>query len=432
MSIAASTACKQRPQGLRTPRTIRYESIVGGAVYLFLFCGSISLIEPSPYDFMSLVAIPLWFFGGFRLHRSLIFVLGVWTLYNVVGFISLAPYWHEDNTPLYQFQTLYLYVTVVFFTIYFSERSTDRMELALRGYTAGCIFASLVGLVGYVDIAGIGQYTTMYEGRVSGTFKDPNVLGSYLVLSAVYIAQSVMLGTARRVWLSVLGLLVILAAVLLAFSRGSWGATIVALGMMTTMSFLTTTGRIRRRIVIVVTVCLVLCAIMIIVILADERTRELLTLRFSATQDYDVGETGRFGNQLRSLTALLDLPEGYGPLRFRLTYGLEPHNSYIGAFANYGWAGGFLWLLVCGATIWVGFRLMWIASPMRRYAHIFVPTTFVLLMQGLQIDVDHWRQLYLCFGAVWGMEAARIKLNSRNAASGGSSPLAPKTEATAI
>ena len=33
----------------------------------------------------------------------------------------------------------------------------------------------------------------------------------------------------------------------------------------------------------------------------------------------------------------------------------------------------------------------------------------VLLIQGFQIDVDHWRQLFLCFGAVWGMEAARLR-----------------------
>ncbi len=404
MSLSAVSGSPAAPA-----RLIRYETIVSGAVFVFLFSGAISLIEPSPYDFMALLAIPLWFLGGVRLHRSLIFGLALWTIYNVIGFISLMPYWAEDDTRLYQFQTLYLYVTVVFFTIYFSERTTDRLETALRGYTAGALLAAIVGLAGYLDIAGIGQYATMYEGRVSGTFKDPNVFGSYLVLSAVYIAQSLIMGTAKRPWLSGMGLLVIALGIFLAFSRGSWGAAVIALGLMAAMTYLTSSARIRRRILIGAAACGALSAIVLGVLLADERTRELLTLRFSVTQEYDVGETGRFGNQLRFLTALLDLPMGYGPLRFRLTFGLEPHNSFLGAFANYGWAGGLIWLLVCATTVWIGFRLMWSQSPVRRYAQVFVPTTFACLIQGFQIDVDHWRQLYLCFGAVWGMETARLR-----------------------
>ena len=29
------------------------------------------------------------------------------------------------------------------------------------------------------------------------------------------------------------------------------------------------------------------------------------------------------------------------------------------------------------------------------------------MLQGFQIDIDHWRQLYIMLGAVWGLEAAR-------------------------
>ena len=48
-------------------------------------------------------------------------------------------------------------------------------------------------------------------------------------------------------------------------------------------------------------------------------------------------------------------------------------------------------------------------SPFRRLAQVFWPSLFVLLLQGFQIDIDHWRQLFLCFGAVWGMEAGRLR-----------------------
>ncbi len=56
----------------RLPLTFDYQKLVNATFAVFVFSGIISVIEPSPYDFMALVAIPLWFIGGFRLHASLI------------------------------------------------------------------------------------------------------------------------------------------------------------------------------------------------------------------------------------------------------------------------------------------------------------------------------------------------------------------------
>jgi hypothetical protein len=106
---------------------------------------------------------------------------------------------------------------------------------------------------------------------------------------------------------------------------------------------------------------------------------------------------------------MLELPNGFGPLRFRLTFGLEPHNSYINGFACYGWIGGFAWLLIVGTTCWLGFRLMLVPSPYRQQAQVWFCALFVLLLQGFQIDIDHWRWIFLCFAAVWGLETARLR-----------------------
>jgi O-antigen ligase len=250
----------------------------------------------------------------------------------------------------------------------------------------------------------------MDEGRLSGTFKDANVLGSYLILSLLFLVQAIVLGATRRIFLSLLGCMAIAIAIFLSFSRGSWGATVVALLMMTAMSFLTAKNRReRRRIVKVAAAVLALGVLAILIVLANPATRDMLVQRASLLHSYDVGETGRFGNQLRSLPMLLELPNGFGPLRFRLIFGLEPHNSYINAFASYGWLGGFAWLIIVGMTMWIGFRLCFSPSPYRRFAQVYWPALFVLLLQGFQIDIDHWRQLFLCFGAIWGMEAARLK-----------------------
>ena len=96
-----------------------------------------------------------------------------------------------------------------------------------------------------------------------------------------------------------------------------------------------------------------------------------------------------------------------GPLRFRLTFGLEPHNSYINAFASNGWLGGFSFIMMALGTMALGFRQCLTRHPWTREAQIVFPATFVFFLQGLQIDIDHWRMFYVTLGAVWGLEAAR-------------------------
>ena len=187
------------PDTASAPRTsaISYQSLVDAAFAVFVFLGMMSLIEPSPYDFMSLVAIPLWAMGGFSIHRSQVLILVLWCIFEVAGFAALMPYWHEADPRLYQLQSLYLFVTVIFFTLYFAQRTERRAEICLHAYTAGAIMAAFIGILGYLDVGGLGAALTTVEGRVSGTFKDPNVLGSYLILSSTFLLHRLLIGAAK-------------------------------------------------------------------------------------------------------------------------------------------------------------------------------------------------------------------------------------------
>ncbi len=400
------------PRAMATPRALRidYQRVVNAVFALQVFTGMISLIEPSPYDFVTLLAIPTWLFGGFRIHRGVVPVLLLWLVFEGAGFLALLPHWEEADPRLYQFQSLYLFVTVVFFTIFFSERTVSRATVCLKAFAAGAVVSAFIGILGYLDVAGLGATLTTVESRVSGTFKDPNVFGSYLVLAATYLLQILLLGTTRRVLLTLASLFLVIVGVFISYSRGSWGAALGAMAIMAVAGFITADTRaMRRRIVRMGGLAVVLGTLALVGALSDASVREFFLQRAAVTQDYDEGVTGRFGNQMRSLPMLVQRPEGFGPLRYRLIFDLEPHNSYIGAFANDGWIGGFAWFGLVLTTCFVGFRLMVQRSPVRRLAQVFWPSLFALLVQGFQIDIDHWRQVFLCFGAVWGMEAARLR-----------------------
>ncbi|MGE3244729.1 MAG: O-antigen ligase family protein, partial [Beijerinckiaceae bacterium] len=386
------------------------ESLLRWVFGPFLFCGCIAVIEPSPSDLLSLLFLPLLIFSGFKIYRLQLPILILWILYIIAGFLALMPHWGETDPTMFQFQSLYLVITFVMFLVFLSENTEERSELALKAFTAGCIFSALIGIAGFLNVAGLKDTITVYEGRVTGLFKDPNVFGSYMIMGAIYLLQILVLGIARRFWLTFAAYVIVMLGIFLSFSRGSIGATLFGTMMIFGLAFVTSgSARIRRRVLIAISIGLVLAAAGIAIALSIEEIRKLVELRFNAVQDYDGGYTGRFGNQIRSLPMMLDLPLGFGPLRYRLTFALDPHSSYINAFASYGWLGGFSWFIIVGWTCFIGFRLMFVNSPYRVHAQVWFVSLFVLLLQAFQIDIDHWRWIFLGFAGVWALEVARVR-----------------------
>jgi hypothetical protein len=235
------------------------------------------------------------------------------------------------------------------------------------------------------------------------------VLGSFLIVGVLYCLHGLLTGEARHPFL-MLGLAaLLLTGIFLSFSRGSWGATIAGILTMVGLTLATTSKPIRRRICIITAITFGIMVLLAAGLFSVEGVSERFEDRAQLTKDYDEGVTGRFGNQVRSIPMLIERPEGFGPLRFRRVFGIEPHNSYIGGFANGGWLGGFAFIGLVLATTFVGFRLCVVPSPYRRLGQVAWPALFMFFLQAFQIDIDHWRHVYLLLGMVWGLEAARVR-----------------------
>ncbi len=391
------------------PRRVKitYQGVVNAVFAVFIFSGMIAYIEPSPYDLLVFLAIPVWVIGGFKIHRVQIVILFLWCIFEAASFLALLPYWDEPDTRKYQFTSFYLFLTVICFTLFFGQRTIDRANICLKAFTLGAVIAAVLGILSYFEFSVFG-IELIYD-RVASTFKDPNVFGSYLILGEAYLLQALLSGAGWRRISSLLALLILLLGVFVSYSRGSWGASIFTLIMVTVLTYVTSESKTtRRRIAIVSMVAVGLAALVFIAILARPDIRDFFFQR-ATLQDYDEGATGRFGNQWRSIPMLLDRPEGFGPFRFPKFFGIEPHSSYIGAFANDGWIGGLTWILIILSTTYIGFRLVFLRSPYRDLAQVVWPALFSILLQAFQIDIDHWRQIYLLFGMIWGFEAARLR-----------------------
>jgi O-antigen ligase len=386
-----------------------------GLFAIFMSCIGIAFVDPSPYDFLAILTIVLWLATGVRMHAGAVPFIAILVIFTLAKVASLLPFLAEPDSVTWVINSTYLAITGIFFCMVFADETERRLEIALDAYVVSALIASLAGIAGYFNVAGVGGAFSLY-GRAMGTFKDPNVFGSFMVPAIVYLTHNLTIGRSPRPVLALGALAILLAGVFLSFSRGSWGATLVGGALCVAMAFVTSRSPLLRRRILLVSIVSALAAATVLAgLLSVDEIAERFMSRAQVTQDYDEGVTGRFGNQMRAIPLLIEEPMGFGPLRFRVIFGLEPHNSYVGAFANAGWAGGFAFFALVLTTGFVGFRLCFAQSPYQRLAQIVWPALLVLFLQGFQIDIDHWRHLYVLMGAIWGLEAARRRWLSHRA-----------------
>jgi hypothetical protein len=391
------------------------------AVWLLFASGFLVFIEPAPFEIFFAIAALIFLLTGLRLSLFLVPLIVLLVVYNIGGALSLVQntygsrFTFTGTTTLgtqatwFVIISIYMAVMGVICACIFSENVQERLRVMRKGYVlAGCL-ASIFGIIGYFNIGGTAELFTRF-GRAMGTFKDPNVFGTFLVLPIVMLAQAIILGTAKRPILSAFPLLLMIMGVFLSFSRGAWAVLAGALVMSIALSFITAQSTaMRSRIVLIAMTLIALLVVMLIVALQFEAVRATFEVRASLNQSYDVGETGRFGNQRRSIPLLLDRPHGLGPYGFRLIFPEDPHNTFINAFASYGWMGGIAYLALIFSTVVLGWRMVFQRTPWQRESIAVWSTLFLLILQGIQIDTDHWRHFYVLVGMVWGLSLANLR-----------------------
>jgi hypothetical protein len=205
---------------------------------------------------------------------------------------------------------------------------------------------------------------------------------------------------------------VIAFGLLISFSRGAWAHFLLSASIAVAMSFLTAPDiRTRFRLIALSVVAAAGLMVFVAGALSVGPLAEMFEQRAKLTQSYDVGTGGRFGLQEKALDAVLEHPAGMGPFEFSRVYGGQQHNVYFQAFLNYGWAGGFAYLLLIVLTLFLGFRHSFVATPWQPYMIAAFATFAGAAVEGFVIDSDHWRHFFLLLGMIWGLSAATSNAN---------------------
>ena len=399
----AATADYSVPQ-VRAPGVLALQRTL---VWLAGASGAIVFIEPSPYELVTLIAIVLFSATGLRLRLVFMPLILLIATLNIGYSIGAIPLLGDSVVFSWIATSWYMAVTVVFFALVLSEDTTARLDMLRRGLMVGAMIASLAAIAGYFHLVPGGyDLLTLYD-RARGTFKDPNVLGAFLILPSLFALQSVVTARFGKALRNAIAFGIMALAILLAFSRAAWGGLILTSAFMLALMVLTpqTRGE-RSRIVIITLVAVVVVVLLLAVLLSFTSIDEMFRQRASFEQSYDEGRFGRFGRYILGAQMALDLPFGVGPLRFHKYFPEDTHNSYLNAFMSGGWMSGVCYPALVFTTVVLGFRHIFVRVPWQR-AYLAIFSAFLgTVGESFIIDTDHWRHFWMMLGAMWGMIAA--------------------------
>lgn len=405
------------------PRPDSLADIGRAGVFLAVVASGVVRWEPAPVDLVLLVLIVAMPLAGLvALTRGLV-LMGALCLACGAGALVAAGFsGNPGKALLHTGISLYLYAAFVVLAGFVAQRPAEHARLILDAWVAAAAIAAAAAFAGYFALVpGAAEAFTKF-GRAAGTFKDPNVLGAFLVPAVVWLVHRALAGPVRSGLIPLAGAGCIALAVLVSFSRGAWINLAVALAVYGYLAWVTApTEAARSRILTLGALALIVLAALLAVASRSPAVADLLSERSSLAQGYDVGPQGRFGGQEKAMALVLASPFGIGAYEFNRTYHHEDvHNVYVSMFLNAGWLGGTLYLFIIGATIVAGALHVLRDSAARPMFVVAFAAFLGNVVEGVVIDTDHWRHFYLLLAVVWGLIAAEDRQRSGSVA--GSTP----------
>lgn len=295
-----------------------------------------------------------------------------------------------------------IYLILLFLmTAYFARIDGDRaFRMILLMLVVGGIVASLVGILAWANLLPGREifFRDEFMTRIKSTFKDPNVLGPYLIPSILLMIWTVVAVPRLRIWAGLVGVLLVLCLVL-TFSRGAW-IHMLATALVFFVALLVHRGTALPALLgAVAALAVVLAGVLffadaIFGSISDSYLSQRLSL-----QSYD---EGRFEHIITAMIDTFDQPLGIGPNQSRFHYGFEPHNTFVvlalqnGVFAALGFATLYLAAMVRCLVMVLRRRVGWM-----KYAFVLAIMSGLLVLMNV-VGSLHWRHLYVVMGLAYG------------------------------
>lgn len=405
MSVQTTFEGNQNGQAKTLARPTFSSRTISRALLAFtVFLGAFVINEPAPYELMLVASIGGFLIFGLRLSSHAISLATLFLLFNIGGLLSMFQMSDYKEIPLYLMVSLFLGLSSVFFCAVI-EADMGRLRLIYRAYVAGALITALLGILGYFHAFPGAEIFTLYD-RAKGAFQDPNVFGPFLVPPVLYLSYGLLQRNMTFAPVRAAILLILMAAILLSFSRAAWGLVIISGGLLYALQFASEQRAEKRMQMIIILVSgLAVFTVILLAALQFETVGAMFSERAKAVQEYDSGNLGRFARHAIGFQWALENPLGIGPLEFGLTLGEDTHNIWVKSLMAYGWLGFATYLAMTIWTIFGPLKLLLLDRPWTPYLQVAWAAFVGHIIIAYVIDIDHWRHVYLMIGVVWGCMA---------------------------
>ncbi len=395
------------PTGRQTGHATLSTSTIGNFMLgLVVFLVGFVFFEPAPYELLIVPLLVIWFALGLTIKRGFLPLTLMVLCFVCGGMIAATQKADVGGSFFYIVVTTFLATTAIFYAALIADKPTERLRVVFNAYIAAAIIGALIGIFAYFRVLPNSD-TFIFAGRAAGPFEDPNVFGPFLALPIIFLLRQILLQPLHKNLFNIIGLVILLAAVFLAFSRAAWGLTAVGMVMMVAIVFISShSNRLRTKIIIMSVLGVFMLIGMIIFALSFEAVSSLFVERARLVQSYDGARFGRFARYSYGLEWIMEKPLGYGFGKSRETFGEDTHNVYIKSFLVYGWLGGIAYMGLVGTTIYAASKNILKERPWQGYLQVCLIVIIGHALVGLVVDIDRWRHLYLIYGLTWGMIAA--------------------------
>lgn len=375
------------------------------ALLVMMTISGVVLVEPAPFDILIAVFFTVLVLCG-RLKLPSIMRLPLGLLAAFLFFNCASGGYASDNTALARFFIINVYMVVIFLSIagvVYTWR--DGAHIVYQGYFISCVLIGSISL--FFFFSGHHPELVFVNGRLKGTFKDPNVFAPFMVLGVLYCLSRI--EECKRWFVPIYFFCIVLLvfSVVLSASRGAWINLAVAViaYLLARVAQASRSGVSAMKIFILVLIAGSAGAV--VAAAADyAQLGDFLAVR-AQLQEYD---ESRFAVQGLGLQMAMDNLLGYGPGQFEVELGSTvwtgsnaAHSLFVRLLFENG-LGGFLSLLLfLGLSLAVAIRLATIRWRFRALACISGSSLIGGIVNSAVIDTLHWRHFWIQLGITWGL-----------------------------
>jgi hypothetical protein len=377
-----------------------------------LITSSIVMFEPAPCDLLFVLMLPFALWYGYsmlpkRMHVSLYIALYLFVFANLISLMFVDDIMSGISFFL---TTLYLILFMLLFSDIVGRHGKPAVDLMFTAFIIAAVITSTIGILARFHLIPHPEifFRDEYGMRIKSTFKDPNVFAPFLVAATLITLGKVL--EAARVNLKLLFVLCLLvASILLAFSRGAYLHMLISLAVFTSIHLLIIRERqASSRLITSGSLLLLIGLPVLIWLLIASGLVDFFLARLSL-QSYD---QDRFGTQAIALSIALDWPFGIGPGQFTgARFGHATHNLYLRVFVENGLLGLFGLLLFIGSWLYLCFRQILRQSPFRGIYLICLSVLIGMLVESVIIDTLHWRHAFFLLAIPIGLLMYEEKCN---------------------